>query len=232
MILKEIDFKPLHDEIKELLSIALSDEISKAMRHFEILCDANFKCYQANMVVIKSRTEDPSNTQIPSDMELQARIVGEKRVQSKANINKLVSSMFGNKPSGSDEHWMSDDIVYSIGEMLDRISIEFIKRVDYTERNEIQKKASSHEWSSRVKKYLKFKLEGVNKKGFYECMDETRTYDLDNIDDIDDIDYPSTLSKIGTNTFNLTTVYSQPKITYPINWGTLSNLTLTFEETN
>ena len=40
---------------------------------------------------------------------------------------------------------------------------------------------NSHELSSRVEKYLRSKLKEIDKKGFYECIHEQRTYDLEGI---------------------------------------------------
>ena len=40
---------------------------------------------------------------------------------------------------------------------------------------------SSQELSDRVEKYLKAKLKEIDEKGFYECIHEQRTYDLEGI---------------------------------------------------
>jgi hypothetical protein len=40
---------------------------------------------------------------------------------------------------------------------------------------------SCQELSNRVETYLRAKLDEIDKKGFYECIHEQRTYDLEGI---------------------------------------------------
>jgi len=145
------------------------------------------------MRVIAARKKEPLDTQLISDMELQARVVGEQRVKSKAVINSLLSSVYlpEHRSSVSEQGWMSDDIVYSVGEMIDRLTIEYIKRVDYRSRIEecpgekqelLTKIRLSEDWSNRVFRYLDFKLKEIKRKGYYESVAETRTYNLTNIE--------------------------------------------------
>ena len=73
---------------------------------------------------------------------------------------------------------MSDDIVYSIGEMLDRIGIEHIKQNHFLfdEVGSGEKMEGSKKWQNRVMKYLTEKLDEIERKQFYEVNDEMRTY--------------------------------------------------------
>jgi hypothetical protein len=156
------------------------------MDYIAILSDANFRCYRANMIVIGSRKlnkcDEINLYKLISDMEWVARSVGEYRVSSKARINKFISRIKSTKEVVDSKTWMSDDIVYSIGEMIDRLSIEIIKREDFSKNNRpIHMIVSSQELSYKVKKYLKAKLEEIDEKGFYECIHEQRTYDLEGI---------------------------------------------------
>jgi hypothetical protein len=108
--------------------------------------------------------------------------VGEYRVASKARINKYISDIKSIKEPTTAESWITDDIVYSIGEMMDRLSIETIKREDFKINNRpAHMTEASQKTSDRVEKYLKQKLEEIDNKGFYECVHEQRTYDLERI---------------------------------------------------
>jgi hypothetical protein len=166
------------------------------MEYVYVLSDANFRCYRANMLVIAERkkafiinskgvkekyTHDKIYSNI-SDWEWVARNVGEYRVSSKANINRYISNVKTINKIVDPENWMSDDIVYSIAEMMDRLSIETIKREDFRVNNRpAHMTEASQKLSDRVEKYLRAKLEEVDEKGFYECVHEQRTYDLEGI---------------------------------------------------
>jgi len=160
------------------------------MEYVEILSDANFRCYRANMIAIDGRklnksAEVQSNFnlyKLIAEMEWVARSVGEYRVASKANINRYISNVKTVNEIITPENWMSDDIVYSVGEMMDRLSIETIKREDFRVNNRpAHMTESSQKLSNRVEKYLRAKLEEIDKKGFYECVHEQRTYDIEEI---------------------------------------------------
>jgi len=134
------------------------------------------------MVVIAERKKESPNDKLIAEMEWVARSVGEYRVSSKARINMAISRMRIPEEEPKSDSWMSDDIVYSIGEMMDRLSIETIKREDFRINNRPQHMTDScQELSNRVEKYLKAKLVEIDKKGFYECIHEQRTYDLEGI---------------------------------------------------
>jgi len=183
MILENMDFTDFYKHIRDIFSSHFSEaEVEELMEYVEILSDANFRCYKANMIVIRDRKEDPDNHEIVSEMEWVARSVGEYRVSSKARINKYISDVKSTKDISEPTIWVSDDIVYSIGEMMDRLSIETIKKEDFAKNNRpAHMTESSQELSDRVEKYLKLKLKEVDKKGFYECVHEQRTYDLEGI---------------------------------------------------
>ncbi len=196
MIFQKINFYPLYEKIDKIFSKNLPkskfNQIRKALiKEVKELANANFRCYQANMTILEERRKNKLNTRLISDMELQARTTGECRVKTKATINRLLNKIY---PSISEQKirlksWVSDDIVYSVGEMIDRITIEFIKINDYNfrlqnlkeDKNKIkelkQKIGFSKAWSQRVEKYLGWKLREINKKNFYEYLEETRTYD-------------------------------------------------------
>lgn len=183
MILETFDFSEFYDHIEQILSNYFSSNHTNDLMEFvRILSDANFRCYRANMIVIQGRKEDPNNHKLFADMEWVARSVGEYRVASKANINKYISNVKTINKIVESEDWMSDDIVYGVGEMMDRMSIETIKIGDFTQNNRPQHMIDAVEkLRRRVERYLVQKLEEINQKGFYECVHEQRTYDLEGI---------------------------------------------------
>ena len=183
MILEDMDFTDFYKHVRDIFSKHFSEEeLVELMEYVEILSDANFRCYKANMIVIKARKEDIDNHKLVSEMEWVARSVGEYRVSSKARINKFISITKFVKDVVEPYTWVSDDIVYSIGEMMDRLSIETIKREDFAKNNRAKHMLeSSQKLFGRVEKHLKAKLNEIDKKGFYECVEEQRTYDLEGI---------------------------------------------------
>ena len=187
MILKEMDFTDFYKDVSAIFSKYFSEQqIVELMEYVYILSDANFRCYRANMIVIGSRKlnkcDEINLYKLISDMEWVARNVGEYRVSSKARINKFISKVKSIKKPEASKTWISDDIVYSIGEMMDRLSIEVIKREDFSKNNRPKHMIiASQELSIRVEKYLKAKLEEIEEKGFYEYIHEQRTYDLEGI---------------------------------------------------
>lgn len=183
MILKEMDFTDFYRHIYDIFCKHFPvNEVAGLMEYVTILSDANFRCYKANMVVIEERKKKLHSDHLIADMEWVARSVGEYRVSSKARINKFISDVKSTKEVVESKKWVSDDIVYSIGEMMDRLSIETIKREDFSKNNRPNHMVvASQELSNRVEKYLKAKLKEVDYKGFYECIHEQRTYDLEGI---------------------------------------------------
>ncbi len=176
MILDFIDYEPFIEDMKDVFAD------TPYFAHLETLIrnliDANFQCYRANMQVLEHRQQKTENWKAIADGEWVARSVGEIRVQSKADANRIVSEMAAGTPSQSSEgsEWSGDDIVYSIGEMLDRLSIEYIKEIAFNFTEEPDKIPASREWARRVRKYLQRKLADIAQKGFYECVPEQRTY--------------------------------------------------------
>jgi len=183
LILDSINFNKFFNKITCIFLEHFSDqETSNLMEFVYVLSDANFRCYKANMIVIAHRKEKIQDYKLISDMEWVARSVGEYRVASKANINRYISNVKTTNKIVESENWMSDDIVYSVGEMMDRLSIETIKREDFRINNRpAHMTESSQKLSDRVEKYLRAKLEEIDKKGFYECVAEQRTYDIEQI---------------------------------------------------
>ena len=183
MILETFDFSGFYEHVEQIfLKYFSTKQTQNLMEFVKILADANFRCYKANMMVIQGRKEDPDNHKLFADMEWVARSVGEYRVASKARINQYISKVKSTRPVVEPEKWMSDDIVYSIGEMMDRLSIETIKIGDFTQNNRPKHMIESVEkLRGRVEKYLIQKLEEIRIKGFYECVHEQRTYDLEGI---------------------------------------------------
>ena len=188
MILEEVNF--FSGFFRHIESIFLEhfdkEETDTLMEFVEVLMDANFRCYRANMLVIEERKKDFPSDKLISNLEWVARSVGEYRVASKARINKFISNFYSKNEPKVSESWISDDVVYSIGEMMDRLTIEIIKREDFL-LNERAKHMtdSSQELSDRVEKYLTSKLTEISKKGFYECIHEQRTYCIEQI--LDDL---------------------------------------------
>ena len=182
MILKDIDFTNFFIRTEEIFKSYFSEEqVIELMDYVGVLSDANFRCYRANMIIIANRKEECDH-ELVSDLEWVARNVGEYRVASKANINRFIHNIRTLKEISTTESWITDDIVYSIGEMMDRLSIETIKREDFLKNNRPKHMAdASQDLSNRVEKYLIAKLKEIDKKGFYECIHEQRTYDLEGI---------------------------------------------------
>jgi hypothetical protein len=183
MILENIDFSSFFAHIDDIFCKHFTEEqVDELMEFVAILSDANFRCYKANMIVIAERKTKSINETLISEMEWVARSVGEYRVSSKARINRYISKVKTLTEATAAESWITDDIVYSIGEMMDRLSIETIKREDFRVNNRPSHMSeASQEISNRVEKYLLQKLDEIDRKGFYECVHEQRTYDLEGI---------------------------------------------------
>jgi len=183
MILKEMDFKDFYIQVSDIFIKYFNVEQTKElMGYVEILSDANFRCYRANMLVIAERKDGMVDHKFIADLEWVARSVGEYRVSSKARINKTISGFFPAKENVISKTWANDDVVYSIGEMMDRLSIEYIKREDFSKNNRPKHMINaSQDLSDRVEKYLIVKLNEIDEKRFYECVHEQRTYDLEKI---------------------------------------------------
>lgn len=183
MILETIDFTDFFNHIRSIFSKHFTeDQTGQLMEFVDILSDANFRCYKANMLAIGARKKSVVDVDLISEMEWVARSVGEYRVSSKARINLFISHIKSVKEPTIPEGMPHDDVVYSIGEMMDRLSIETIKREDFRANNRPAHMAeASQKLSDRVEKYLCAKLEEVSKKGFYECVHEQRTYDIEGI---------------------------------------------------
>lgn len=184
MILQQINFAPcvhpIIDRLSRLFSEANADEWREIMDCVHRLSTANFRCYQANMAIIelrKSISERMADS--IADEEWQARSVGEIRVAAKARINRLISDAHPAKANHGNEFGSIDDVVLSVGEMIDRLTIEYIKRTAYSLGDDLdgQKTRQSQEWSRRVWKHLDRKIDDIAQYG-YECLDESRTYDL------------------------------------------------------
>lgn len=182
MILDTIDFTDFFARTREIFSKYFSaKEVNQIMEYVEILADANFRCYKANMIVIAERKKPAPDIKLIADMEWVARSVGEYRVSSKARINKFIADVRPKQIVSSTFYWGDDDIVYSVGEMMDRLSIETIKREDFFKNNRAEHMtASSQNLSDRVTLYLRQKLETIGERG-YECVHEQRTYDIEGI---------------------------------------------------
>ena len=183
MILETIDFSRFFKHVRTIFLKHFSvEETRQLMKYVKILSDANFRCYRADMLVIQNRKAAVKDCELISDLEWVARSVGEYRVASKVHINKYIAMVKSVKEPTEAGSWVSDDIVYSIGEMMDRLSIETIKREDFRVNNRPQHVTDACQaLSNRVEKYLIQKLEEINKKGFYECVAEQRTYDIEEI---------------------------------------------------
>lgn len=198
MIAKQIDFSVLFSKIVSFFLRSFGREKYSKIRtvfikNLNILSAANLSIYQANMRALEFRKRNYPDLMVYSRLELQARKFGERRVRAKSALNVFINAIYPTK--GLDilppSDWMSDDIVYSVAEMLDRLIIEEIKRADYAMRMRTmstldvkslkRKIALSNKWSRAVKRFLEVKLEEIERKGYYECVEETRTYSLEGI---------------------------------------------------
>lgn len=171
-------------------------DYSKIAKHrFDSFLDnliiSNYMCYEMNNTILELRRLGKTvvfNKEKIADLEWKVRQVGESRVNSKNEINKVFSIVFdATKPENADVNDIyEDDISYSIGEMLDRIIIENIKIAHfsngaiYNKENNEKIKFSSL-WKDRVLQHLYRKLISVQKRGYYEIAPEVRTYVLDGI---------------------------------------------------
>tara|TARA_R110000803_G_C11984313_1_gene321133 strand:+ start:2774 stop:3328 length:555 start_codon:yes stop_codon:yes gene_type:complete len=178
MILENINFEKIESQIIEIFSKnnIKSLEINKLIKTLAV---ANFKCYKANMIILEQREREDciEKYKAISDNEYIARNVGEQRVFSKAKINKVLSNLF-NSDTRTPHNWTEDDVVYSVGEMLDRIIIEHIKQQQFEQDGSEEKKYNSKEWQDRVIKYLDDKLRSVVIRNSYKSVEEMRTYIL------------------------------------------------------
>ena len=170
-ILRTIDFSVLLETLEKEMFNNHSNIFEVIIDDLVVLCDSNFMCYKANMEIINSRKEKDVNIKDISYFENIARTVGESRVNRKAKINQRVNALYNNQPT-EPEGWMSDDIVYSIGEMMDRISIEHIKQNHFKFDNNVDGITASKRWQERVMRYLSLKLDEIERKQFYEINDE------------------------------------------------------------
>ena len=178
-ILNEMDFELLLNDFRTLLRPYFPEHVNVLMGLISSLCDANFKCYQANMRVISIRNSGELDHKTISNCELIARTVGERRVHAKFLINKTIGDSFRVKKVSSMPF---DDIIYSVGEMFDRLSIEHIKQASFDKKDH-EKINASRVLSDRVLQCLKSKLQDIREKGFYEYLKETRTYQLKEIEE-------------------------------------------------
>jgi len=199
VILKKVDFSPIYQKIKKLFSenfsakklTKIKDKLQKEIRQ---LARANFICYQANMKIIELRKRGEKNPKPYSELDLLVRVVGEQRVEAKSKINALIHKSYHHKQRAlvQTKNWTNNDIVYSVGEMIDRLIIEFIKMSDYKTQLKNAKSnvdierfktkiSLAREWSNRVEKYLQCKLQEIDKKRFYDYVEETRTYNISTI---------------------------------------------------
>jgi len=178
IILTSINFDVLIDDLKNNIFLNHKLIFSAIYEDLVTLCDNNFICYKSNMSIIKCRKKNDTDHKGISYFENISRTVGESRANCKSRINKIIHDLYGNEIV-LPENWMSDDIVYSIGEMLDRISIEFIKQMHFmSNSDDIKKINASKKWEGRVRKYLLQKLEEITIKQFYEISEESRTYNV------------------------------------------------------
>lgn len=158
---------------------------------FDRLIISNYMCYEMNNTILELRRLGRTvvfNKEKIADLEWKVRQVGEMRVESKNEINKIFSIVY-NKPKPENlnlDDIYEDDISYGIGEMLDRIIIENIKIAHFsngliTNEENNQKIKFSSLWKERVLQHLNKKLISVQKRGYYEIAPEVRTYVLDGI---------------------------------------------------
>ncbi len=127
MILDKVEFEQVISRLGEIfLRYFDSSTVAAIMEQAERLCWANFECYQANMQILKIRKNNLEDYKAIAENEWIARSVGEKRVFAKIEINKILAntSTTGTEKTTS---LIWDDVVYSVGEMVDRIIIEHIK---------------------------------------------------------------------------------------------------------
>lgn len=172
-MINSVDFTPTKLRLSRLFAASKANGgmISSLV---DRLCMANLECYKANMGVIAER-HGLNRPDIISDFEFIARTVGEDRVACKLSINRHLSDHY---PASSTRpaSWIDDDVVYSVGEMVDRITIEAIKQADFEMNNQDWKLSCSVKWQERVYLYLGHKLALVHERNSYECVEEMRTY--------------------------------------------------------
>lgn len=194
-MLSELDMSPVIKDILQVLGELVPTEC--VFEDVVLLAHANFKCYQANMQILKIREEYKTFEDIPleahkeiSGLEWTARQVGEQRVACKRRINATISEVADTlkkvktpqePESVTTARW--DDIVFSVADMVDRLTIEFIKQADFDTRDDSDKLAGGKYLTSLViqtetKRCLIQTINNIKLRGMYRHMGEVRTYEV------------------------------------------------------
>jgi len=182
LILQEVNFYRFYQDLEMLFRKFSKFPADKVIQCVKDLCTANFECYKANMSVLDIRRRNGKDFEAISNFENAARTVGEKRVKCKCEINKLIGGVYRSASalsSSNQKNWRRDDLVYSIGELIDKLIIEFIKEKDLSQHSlSYVRKAleSTRRLIERIKNCLEEKLREVEGKDFYEYVEEARTY--------------------------------------------------------
>lgn len=148
---------------------------------------ANYRCYEMNNLILSIRRGQENLTNPDKNiasLEWQVRQVGELRVDSKNNINKILATAYNSSAKINPINIIEDDISYGVGEMIDRIIIESIKQSHYKRFPSLDSESkieSSNLWRNRVFNHLQAKVESIKIRGYYEVAPETRTYVIDDI---------------------------------------------------
>lgn len=197
MILKKITFNYLLKRIQRIFNDTISENKlqkikKKLFKAIKSLAETNFICYQINMQLIEEWKNKNQNLKAISVLDLKLREYGEYRVKKKNYINASIHSIFSRQPKRMNvKNWMDIDLAYTIGDMIDRLTIETIKIADYKMRlkrvkkdqkiNLLSKKILAERWMESVMICLSKKLNNINNKNFYDVGEETRTYNLEGI---------------------------------------------------
>lgn len=197
MILKKITFNYLLKRIQRIFRDIIPENQlqrikKKLFKAIESLAKINFICYQTNMQLIAEWKNKNQNLEAISILDLKLRKYGEYRVKKKNYINASIHSIFNKRSKKAViKNWTDIDLAYTIGDMIDRLTIEMIKITDYEMRlkrakkdekkNLLAKKMLAERWMESVMICLNKKLNNINNKKFYEIAEETRTYNLKGI---------------------------------------------------
>ena len=142
-------------------------------RAFRVLCESNLRCCEANMGILEHRRRAVPDAHAISMLEATARRVGEIRVRTRGEINVHLATQLG---GGEPESLDPIDLVASVGDMLDRMSIEWIKGQTYDGAGADKKREMSRRLYNAAHAVYLAALLRAKRRGAYHCFTEPRTY--------------------------------------------------------
>ncbi len=165
-----MDFEDLERDVAGAWETYTGGEFPREL--FRRLCRANQACCSANMGVIAERKYAVPDTHVISELERTARRVGEVRVKTRGEINSTLAVQLGG--TGEPE---ARDIVMSVGDLLDRLSIEVVKAQVFGAGLEADaKRTQSRRLAAAARQCYVDALARARRQGYYHGYTEARTY--------------------------------------------------------